>query len=207
MARKTVFATIFQDSSIVWVAVVIGAVSLWVYFSKSKRNRRPHQGQGEANVDGAALASNEANSKDDVITRLRSVMVVGWKVCVCIEALEGNPGEASLSNKAKSILQELCSRHDVFVLVQECGCREEAAVLQELKSVVGLRREKVLFCTTDKGYEAFTRQLSPAVLITTRVPLAAFLSRFLPYIILVGSNAAPTNPNVTSVPSLESALS
>jgi len=178
------------------VAVVIGTVSIIVYLRSRRRPPAPRP-------------VTRATQPTDAATSLRQLLCdkvyAGWKVCVTYESLAPSGPMAAIPDVVAAKFRQLCSSADVYVLCRVDSDREMDQAISRLQQFAnsGLRRTRVLFCSTSKGYEAFTRQLSPTLLITTDVALAQFLAKFLPYVVLIGETVGLVDKqNMISVPTV-----
>lgn len=202
--RKPVFETLLQQASgslTALVALALGAMTLYFFYKKRATPRdslpRPTQRPG-------SLGSVESKKKDDVcdvMTRIKKKMFIGQKICIAFETLCGENGWKA-DGVAKEVLCWYAFSSDVYVMCRIRNVEEKKRILSMLKDIEGLQRHKVLFCTTQKGYEAFTRQISPALLITHDTTQVEFLCRILPYIVLVGSHGV-VRGNVACIDSVE----
>ena len=182
---------------------------------------------------GAGANSNAHMSLEE---RMATFAFGGWKVAIDADALvsraagtaEASPTLRSADNTDAYFRRLLEAGADAYVYCQvdrdhskkkDSSAKYvgdvsdelvgQAAVLALLKPFAssGLKREQVLFCATAKGHEAFTRQIKPTILVTSRPEVATLLARHVPYIVLVGADAAASaslQSNVISVPSLGS---
>lgn len=185
-AQRSINNLIMQsDASMMWVGLVIGAVSLFFYFSKSRDRRQQQRGPV---VQGSPT---QHPTTGDLRSALRDEKYRGWKILVDADILL-DADKKVVETEAKSILK-LCQTADVFVMMK--SRRED--VTDAKRSLASLRHlipaNKFLFCETEKGLEAFTRQLLPTLLITRRSELSTFLAKFLPFVLLVGGRADAAN--------------
>ena len=162
-----------------WAVAIIGALGLLYYFSTTRR--RGNNGRGGASRP-TAIPSKDAT----LISQLQEKKHIGWKVGVASEVFLGKATEEAIVNKLASIC-------DVFVFVRvDKDKAKAAATIQKVKSAVpAVKPIQILPCVSDKGHEAFARQLTPAILLTADSTLGNFLAQFLPYIVLVGDSAPP----------------
>eukprot|EP00758_Cryptobia_borreli_P003463 Tbor_TRINITY_DN3764_c0_g1::TRINITY_DN3764_c0_g1_i1::g.2505::m.2505 len=82
-------------------------------------------------------------------------------------------------------------------------------VLSFLKpfSSLGLKREQVLFCSSAKALESFSRQIEPTLLLTAETDHMKLLANHLPYIVCVGGNEMKeVSANVIMVPEVNNLL-
>ncbi|CUG91649.1 GPI-anchored surface protein, putative [Bodo saltans] len=175
MARKSASASSTSlDPSIAWIAVIIGAVSLFWYFKRKQPPRREQQQVPGAAaivpVSGKSLKETIADGKNK-----------NWKIAVTWEAVR------SLSDEERRLaLTRLASSTNLHILA---GTADSSSVLAALQGIPSLERHSIMFCSTEKGYEAFCRQLTPTVLVSGKTELCNLLLRFVPWVVHVG---APT---------------
>ncbi|EPY39173.1 hypothetical protein AGDE_04756 [Angomonas deanei] len=203
------------------VALAIGAVAFYLLFrANNRREPRPPPG-------GSIDASNNNNNNNSINTTTRQIgrganpsartlpkkteskdvlqfvktqQLVGCKMCVAIDVLYKN---GNWVEKGEEVLRFLTSTSDVFLMYRVDSEAEQKRVLEVVhKCVPSLKRHKILFCSTEKGYEAFTRQITPSLLITYNPQQASFLSGVLPYIVLVSEGEQVAKLNVASVKSV-----
>ncbi|CCW66872.1 unnamed protein product [Phytomonas sp. Hart1] len=203
MHRKPLSDVLLQQTSgsyTTLLALVIGAITI-LYVYKRKLGR-PHPPRSIRGSDSASTRQ-QLPKKDvdlDVLTKLRRKHFVGSKIC-CVWDVFFSDGQWLCDGKAKDILSWFASRLDVYLMCRISDQNEKKLILNQLKGIDGLQRHKILFCTTSKGYEAFTRQISPTILVTHDSFQAMFLSGILPYIILVGEYVS-SKSNVYSISSI-----
>lgn len=223
MARKPLFEALLQqvsDNLTSVVIIVIGAVAFF-YVARRKPNtasRPPPRAVPPGTVPSAtargaqrrpgpttlaaAPTGGAAAVEMSVLQRIKKQLFVGSRICLVWEVFcKGS--QWGDSGKAKDVLKWYALTSDLYIMCRINKEGEEKAILDVLRDIEGIQREKVLFCTTQKGYEAFTRQVNPALLITNDKAQAAFLSGVLPYIVLVGEDTL-VKPNVACVPSTAS---
>ncbi|CCW60160.1 unnamed protein product [Phytomonas sp. EM1] len=203
MHRRPLSDVLLQQTSnsfTTLLAFVIGAVTiLYVYKKKIGKQRPPHPIRG---LDTGS-SQQQPSMKDvdvDVLTKLRKKQFKGSKMCCAWDVFFSN-GEWLCDGKAKDILSWYASTLDVYLMCRISSQNDKIQILKELKGIDGLQRHKILFCTTPKGYEAFTRQISPTILVTHDSSQAMFLSGILPYIILVGEGKT-SKSNVSFISSI-----
>ncbi|EPY27958.1 hypothetical protein STCU_05379 [Strigomonas culicis] len=148
-------------------------------------------------------AVSKKSEPDSVLTRIKNQTFVGSKICIEWEALFESEG---WKEKGKEVLELYANTSDVYLMCHISQDEQKTKILNLVRGIQGLRRYKVLFSTTEKGYEAFTRQINPALLITRDLRLAELLSRVLPYIALVRS-APLSKDNVACFNSVAELLS
>jgi hypothetical protein len=187
---------VIQESSLAWVAVVIGAVSLFYYFSNKRTPTQPAQPR-------AQLHTEQANG---VLQQLSQRAYKGWKVCITIGVITvTRDSELTVPQALHEKFCTLCQHAQVFVICKVSDEKSRAAIIEVLRRFGnhGLQRNNVLFTTTEKGCEAFCRQITPTLLITEQVELGSFLSKFLPFILMVGGSANATKQNISVCESLD----
>lgn len=174
MARK-ILSVNMNDSSLAWLAVLVGAISLVLYFKR--RTTTPPK------VVLPQLRSLHQTIKDG--------KTANWNVCVTWDALQG-------TSLLKENLAKLCAVSTVFIVARATEA-ESKVILSAVTGIERLERHCVLFCTTEKGVESICRQISPTLLITTKVELCSFLARFLPFLIVVSPDEHQMPANVLRI--------
>nr|CCC93871.1 unnamed protein product [Trypanosoma congolense IL3000] len=178
MRRSPLFEAILNRVPDVGILAVItalvGAVSLYVFVAK---NRRP----------GSSRSRGNTASKDDrldFLSKVRRGCFDGCVVCMSWEVLtEGGQWRAA----AREALITLSTSMTVYLMCRVASEEEKRSILAMLKGIPRLVRHNILFCETAKGYEAFSRQIKPAILVTHDSAQASFLGSVLPNVVLVGS--------------------
>lgn len=203
MHRKTlldsVSETVEKNISFI-VAVLVGILSV-IYMAKRRRgNPSIPPRTGATTVRPPPRSSVLPSSSRDVVEAFRSNHFKGSKICVTWDTLGV---KEDWKQGAEEVAKHLIRNSEVFFLCRVNDNEEKKNRLQLLRqySNEGLERNRVLFCTTAKGYEAFTRQVNPKLLITHDRALASFLSAVLPYIILVDTEKVHC-PNVQTISSI-----
>lgn len=211
--RKSVWQSFLQcDSSTAWIAVVVASLSLFYYFSKTRGGRRRGNGAGGVGGGGGSATAASGTSASAAAARgdesLRQVLssgrYSGWSVAIASECFVAD--DNTLLPGAEAALRTLLEKTELYVF-----CRVESADAARLKRValLSLLRSlggafvdsRLLMCTTEKGYEAFARQLRPSLTILNDAKLATFLAQFLPYLVVVsagGGKLAKSNVEVVS---------
>jgi len=123
--------------------------------------------------------------------------------------LEFRAGSPQLLPDAIAALVALASRADIYLITQleQDSDAQEKAVL-ELLDGSGIfasgrcDRRKVVFCSTEDGRGAICRQLEPSTHIDTSPKIATYLTPHVHTVVLIGSSASPTPPNVSTASSL-----
>lgn len=180
MSRRPNFMNALGDTSLAWIAVVIGAVSLYCYL---KRKNQPPRHTPTA-VNPAVPCS--------ISDSIACGRAKNWKVCLTVDCSSGDMS-------ALSDLMHICQ---LFVIVKCDGDDSEKELLSKVHvAAPKLPRHQVLVCTSEKALEAFCRQIQPTLLITSNSHLCQVISRFVPYIAFVGHSLSPHN-NVLDIPSL-----
>eukprot|EP00796_Vickermania_ingenoplastis_P005236 gene5236-3750_t len=122
------------------------------------------------------------------------------KICVTWDVL----GDSDVwKDGGEAAAQCLVASTEVFIMCRVKDEGEKKRILSLLRPLAesGLERKRILFCTTAKGYEAFTRQVNPNLLITHDLAQARFLARVLHYILFVGNDTIDEK-NVQTVSSV-----
>lgn len=173
MARKSAQSQTTLEASIAWIAVLIGAVSLFWYF----RKRPPPRRENATGASGTAVVAPSSGSRS-----LRETIADGrnsnWKIAVTWDVLRSLPDD-----ERRSALTRLNKCTNMHILA---SVSDNAAVLAALKGIAALDRHRIMFCSTEKGYEAFCRQLTPTVLVSSKPELCQLLLRFVPWVVHVG---------------------
>ena len=180
-------SSVLQNTSLAWMAVVIGAVSLFYFFSKKKRTPPRQNTQAEP-----------TSTAQGILQRLSDKCYSGWKVCITFDVLA--TANKSFDPAARKNLAQLCRLSQVFVLCRLQEAKDVDLLLNELMEFKqhGLMRNNILFSTTDKACEAFCRQITPTLLITGLSENGQFLSKFLPFVIIIGDCPnASTKQNIS----------
>lgn len=193
MARKPFFESMWENSSYPWIAAVIGAVSLYVYFARRRSipRSRPGTSTSVGPVTGSIGGSVGQSDKDALWSLIKANKFSQSKVCVALEVLlHGDQWRMD----AKEMFARLCRTSDVYLMCKIiAGSGQKKDILAMMSGFEGLVRHKILFCSTSKGYEAFGRQISPSLMVLHDHTLATFLSNVLPYVIHV-ENTSAANP-------------
>lgn len=142
----------------VWAAVIVGAISLLVYLKR--RKPKPTDRQPASQQQQKTKATNQV-----VLAIAAEVIRAG--------------GVQEISETSRSMLEKLCQNYSVFVFQKV----SPGGPLQ-FPIVAGLAPERILYCTSEKGYEAFTRQLKPSVLVVADAALSTKLEKFVPKILV-----------------------
>ncbi|KAG5464144.1 hypothetical protein LSCM1_00324 [Leishmania martiniquensis] len=178
------------------VALVVGAVSLYFFYRRKGPAQRP-----STSARRPLSAPRDAGEASDAMTRIKNKAFIGRKICVVWEVLhDGKNWKAE--GKALDVLRFYAFSSEVYLMCRICGDDDKKKILDLVKGVDGIERHRILFCTTEKGYEAFTRQIGPNLLVTNNAAQVAFLKRVIDTLVLVGGDGVVGN-NVACVPSVE----
>ena len=184
-----------------WLALVIGAVSLFLYFSR--RSRRT--------IVTQRVPVERRAEKDTLVTIMTSDRIKGMKVCLCDSVIWNKDG--TMAGASKEFLRKFCSLAEVYVFCRMPTPEQQERALADLRAAMASSfiRHRVLFCSTTKAYEAFARQLLPTVFFTDDISLAKFLGKFLPFVAVVAADASSSasetlEGNVTLMHSLATLL-
>lgn len=177
------------------VAIVVGAVTLYIFCRRKTTPSRP-----PPVVRRPLSAPKREGEQSDVLTRIKQKSFVGKKICIAWEVLhDGETWKAD--GKALSVLQFYAFSSEVFLMCRISNPEDKRRILDLVKNVDGIERHRVLFCTTQKGYEAFTRQIDPSLLVTNDAAQVSFLKRIIHTLVLVEGTGAEGS-NVLCVPSV-----
>ncbi len=102
-----------------------------------------------------------------------------WKLAVTWDVLRGLPDD-----ERRKFLAQLATSTNLHILANST---DGADVLIALRGISTLERHRIMFCSTEKGYEAFCRQLTPTVLVSGKSELCNLLVRFVPWVVHVGT--------------------
>lgn len=177
------------------VAIVVGAVTLYIFCRRKGSSARP-----PASTRRPLNAPKSEGESTDVLQRIKSKSFVGKKICFAWEVLYDGQGWKA-DGKALSILQFYAFSSEVYLMCRIERAEDKKHVLDAVKSIDGIERHRVLFCTTEKGYEAFTRQIDPSLLVTSDAAQVSFLKRVINTLVLVGGDGV-VGSNVLCVPSV-----
>lgn len=185
------------------LACVAGFLSLLTVVRR--RTREGNRGN-RLSLQGTSSRGNAAQGVpkgDDVLTSFRKKSFEGSKICITWEVVGSG---VSWKDHGEEMIKKLAvMTPELFILIRVRNTEEKKQLLQLLHGLsnLGVQRNQVLFCTSEKGYEAFTRQVSPRLLITHDTAAAKFLERILEYILVVGCPEDQfTGHTLRSVPSL-----
>lgn len=138
---------------------------------------------------------------NDIVSAVARNVFATSKICVTWEVL----GSGNAWNEGgESTMKFLVSFSETFFLCcvsDETELRKRVHFLKKFKDQ-GLDRDRVLFCTSRSGYRALIRQINPVVLFSHDSQEVEFLSRVLPYIVLVGEGTF-TASNIQTIPSIK----
>ncbi|KAK7196169.1 hypothetical protein NESM_000551900 [Novymonas esmeraldas] len=197
--RRSFFEEVIERipvSTTTLVALVVGAVSLYIFYRREGHAHRP-----PAPTRRPLSASRDASEATDVMARIKQKAFVGKKICIAWEVLHDAEGWAA-QGKALEILRFYAFSSELYLMCLIRDAEHKKRILSLVKGVDGIERHRILFCTTDKGYEAFTRQIDPHLLVTNDAAQVAFLKRIINTLVLVGSDGVVAS-NVACVPSIE----
>eukprot|EP00995_Heteronema_vittatum_P007750 NODE_2904_length_727_cov_206.603245_g2047_i0.p1 GENE.NODE_2904_length_727_cov_206.603245_g2047_i0~~NODE_2904_length_727_cov_206.603245_g2047_i0.p1 ORF type:complete len:212 (-),score=86.15 NODE_2904_length_727_cov_206.603245_g2047_i0:90-704(-) len=136
----------------------------------------------------------------DAHSPLKKHSYFGWKVLinfrVVSESLAIRPSEVDT-------LLHLAAACDLYFLTQVEQDAEEEAVREACRACglfdAGLLPCKVLFCSTQKGKEAISRQLMPAIFMDSEFATIQYLAAHLPHIAMIDRTLA--TPTLAAIPS------
>ncbi|KAG5490189.1 hypothetical protein JKF63_00308 [Porcisia hertigi] len=178
------------------VAIVVGAVSLYIFYRRKGPVQRP-----PGDPRRSLSAPRDGGETCNALARIKQKAFIGKKVCIAWEVLhDGKSWKAQ--GKALDILRLYAFSSEVYLMCRIQGADDKKRILSLIKAVDGIERHRVLFCTTEKGYEAFTRQIDPSLLVTNDAAQVTFLKRIIETLVLVGGDCVVAS-NVACVPSVE----
>ncbi|KPA81280.1 hypothetical protein ABB37_03688 [Leptomonas pyrrhocoris] len=196
--RRSLFDEVSERlhvSTTALVAIVVGAVTLYLFCRRKGAPSRP-----STIVRRPLNAPKTEGEQSDVMTRIKQSGFVGKKVCIAWEVLhDGKAWKAD--GKALSVLQFYAFTSEVYLMCCIRNADDKKRIIGLVNGIDGIERHRVLFCTTQKGYEAFTRQIDPSLLITNDPAQVSFLKRIIQTLVLVEGSGAVGN-NVLCVPSV-----
>ena len=226
---KGTSSSIPRRSKVSVAILLVGGVSLYLYYYVHKgaggggagRRQHPHAvgmqgaGAGGNNEGIGAAAAPSYSSLEDV---LRHKKHAGWTVSIDLSALcattqtnessevDGNEATMVISESGGTFLRELLEMKCEVFLYCQVPEASQATILDQLRpyAPLGLVRDRVLFCTTVKAHEAFTRQLEPTLLVSTRYETVSTVARHIPFVLYVSTSRSFDAPNVTMVDALQS---
>ncbi|KAG5464880.1 hypothetical protein LSCM4_00326 [Leishmania orientalis] len=178
------------------VAIVVGAVSLYIFYRRKGPVRRP-----STSARRPLSSPRNAGEASDAMTRIKNKAFIGKKICIAWEVLHDDKGWKA-QGKALDILRFYAFSSEVYLMCRICGADDKKKIIDLVKAVDGIERHRILFCTTEKGYEAFTRQIDPSLLVTNDAAQVVFLKRVIHTLVLVGGDGVVAS-NVACVPSVE----
>ncbi|EAN78154.1 uncharacterized protein TEOVI_000419100 [Trypanosoma equiperdum] len=195
MHRKPLFETIWNEmldsNALMAITVFVGAVSFYMFLTRNDhQDRRRESPPPTPKKHGASF-----------LRRIHLGEFSGRTICISWETLVE---KHEWRDCAKETLLALSSNMIVYLMCHISNANEKGKVLSMVKDIPQLARHNILFCETEKGYEAFSRQIKPAILVTHDSAQAEFLSLVLPNVVLVGSSA--TGSAMTSISSLSELL-
>ncbi|KPI88557.1 hypothetical protein ABL78_2369 [Leptomonas seymouri] len=177
------------------VAIVVGAVTFYIFCRRKGIASRP-----STTLRRPLNASKAEGGSSDLMTRIKQGSFMGKKVCIAWEVLhDGKAWKAD--GKALSVLQFYAFSSELYLMCHIEKAEDKKRILDLVKDIDGIERHRVLFCTTHKGYEAFTRQIDPSLLITHDAAQVSFLKRVIHSLVLVEGVSA-VGGNVLCVPSV-----
>lgn len=177
------------------VAIVVGAVTLYIFCRRKGTPSRPPN-----TMRRPLSAPKNESEQSDVMKQIKDKSFVGKKICIAWEVLhDGKAWKAG--GEALRMLKFYAFSSEVYLMCRIANAEDKNRIWSLVKGIDGIERHRVLFCTTQKGYEAFTRQIDPSLLITTDAEQVAFLKRVIHSLILVEGSGVVGN-NVVCVPSV-----
>ncbi|CAJ1036477.1 hypothetical protein, conserved [Leishmania lindenbergi] len=178
------------------VAIVVSAVSLYIFYRRKDPAQRP-----PTSARRPLGAPRDAVEACDAVTRIKQKAFIGKKICIAWEVLHDDKGWKA-HGKALDILRFYAFSSEVYLMCRIRDAADKKQILNLVKAVDGIERHRILFCTTEKGYEAFTRQIDPSLLVTNNAAQVMFLKRVIQTLVLVGGDGVVAS-NVACVPSVE----
>mmetsp|Transcript_80299 Transcript_80299/g.141618 ORF Transcript_80299/g.141618 Transcript_80299/m.141618 type:complete len:227 (-) Transcript_80299:331-1011(-) len=177
-----------SDWGLGWLAVFLGVISLYIYLtSKNPRRRRRQLPGGHRPTSQASQGGLSKNS------------YFGWKVLINFKVISDC---FEIRSVDVDVLLHIASACDLYILNHVDSDVEEELTLNACQSVgliqAGLKPCKVLFCSTRKGKEAISRQLSPALYVDDDLPTIEYLAAHLPHITLIDAGLPATSSTATS---------
>jgi hypothetical protein len=198
LIRRTFFDEISERlhvSTTALVAIVVGAVTLYIFYRRKGPQSRP-----STDVRRPLSAPKKEGEQCDVLARIKQRSFVGKKICIAWEVLhDGKAWKAD--GKALSVLKFYAFSSEVYLMCRIANAEDKKRILDLVKGIDGIVRHRVLFCTTQKGYEAFTRQIDPSLLITYDAAQVTFLKRIIHTLVLIEGSGVEGS-NVLCVPSI-----
>eukprot|EP00331_Platyophrya_macrostoma_P014285 CAMPEP_0176408364 /NCGR_PEP_ID=MMETSP0127-20121128/1914_1 /TAXON_ID=938130 /ORGANISM="Platyophrya macrostoma, Strain WH" /LENGTH=228 /DNA_ID=CAMNT_0017787649 /DNA_START=16 /DNA_END=702 /DNA_ORIENTATION=- len=182
-----------SESSLAWIAVVIGAVSIYYYFKKRRpqggQPNAPRDGQGGQVVGGAARHPVGGRAASAPVENVRDAILAGrgkpWTLYITWDVV------SSASDGQRALAEFLRCGANVILVARVRSEAEQCEILATLRPMSDLLpRHKILFCHSEKAFEAFARQLTPTVLMSGKRELCTLLARFVPYVVYVFGNSS-----------------
>ncbi|KEG12812.1 hypothetical protein DQ04_01411140 [Trypanosoma grayi] len=189
---KILWDTMFGDNAWLIMTAVIGGFSIYMLFKK--KDTPPDERRKQ-------ILSNTKTGDPLFITRLNQHQFKDSKVCLTWEVL--NEG-AGFEYCGKKFLDQCAFNMDVYLMCRIESQEEKNEIIRMLRSMK-ISRHKVLFCETAKGYDAFCRQIKPALLVTHDKAQAVRLKSFIAHVVYVGGY--PLEGAVTTFSTLSSLYS
>lgn len=212
MHRKPLMESIldvFSRNASLVLAVVAGVVTVLYFIKKrgSGSTQRPgtRSSLGDNRTSACTSAASNPTLSSSIVDSFLQNKFSSLKICITWDVLGSSDG--TWREGAEQVVERLVTSTEVFIMCKVVDEDQKRKMLELFRkfSAMGLERKRVLFCTTTKGYEAFTRQVNPSLLITHDPAQAKFLARVLPFILLVGNEPIPF-PNVQTVPTIAALL-
>ena len=199
-------------------AVGVATLFLYRYRLVMRRRRTGSHALGIEGIDSDDATTNTAVvdprrttsplGDDSLAAHLLCKKHAGWRISIDFFSV-ANDVSLALTEAGGAFLRELLDlKCEVFVYCQIAETDKER-VLSALRPFgqLGLVRDRVLFCTTVKAHEAFTRQLIPTLLVSTHLETVSAVARHIPYVLMVSETKQFEASNVTCVPSISTLLS
>ena len=160
-----------------------------LFLRKSTATAGTHQRAPSANR--APSVSNQQTPSEFILSKSYK----GCKVCVDASALINT--DLQLSQSGGTFLRELLEMKCEVFLYCQVPEASQATILDQLRpyAPLGLVRDRVLFCTTVKAHEAFTRQLEPTLLVSTRYETVSTVARHIPFVLYISASRSFDAPN------------
>eukprot|EP00658_Telonema_sp_P-2_P007356 TRINITY_DN12741_c0_g1_i5.p1 TRINITY_DN12741_c0_g1~~TRINITY_DN12741_c0_g1_i5.p1 ORF type:complete len:207 (+),score=26.31 TRINITY_DN12741_c0_g1_i5:124-744(+) len=153
-------------------------------------------GHQQQRATSATTRSSSVSKQQTPSEFILSKSYGGCKICVDAAAILG-ADDLKISQSGGTFLRELLEmKCEVFFYCQVHEA-SQAAVLDQLRpyASLGLVRDRVLFCTTVKAHEAFTRQLVPTLLVSTRYETVSTVARHIPFVLFISTTTSFEAPN------------
>eukprot|EP00930_Biecheleria_cincta_P040054 TRINITY_DN27478_c0_g1_i1.p1 TRINITY_DN27478_c0_g1~~TRINITY_DN27478_c0_g1_i1.p1 ORF type:complete len:200 (+),score=38.10 TRINITY_DN27478_c0_g1_i1:135-734(+) len=169
---------------IIWTVIaIVFALFFWL---SSRTSGAPASGLASSGGRDASTAGAGSGAATARKRRTVSISLDGL--------LLGVTGSAA--DAAAAVFLHLCSSYEVFAIALAQEDATEGEVMQVLESMgafdAGLRRHRVMFCSTSEGRSSMVRQLQPHVHLEAAASVAQALQGKVPDVRLIGSDTYPT---------------